>query len=190
MTPNRHYAKQQVGRKSALTIKNFWRVVTDIIRTLDSSLGNVNAADYMQDKKTKTNRGTLSSAPNSDRNLKIRHILETRTAAHHPHWSQHEKEHSLYCFFVSVCYCIFTAAARMTKRINHSARKARLINYPWINKSLQGETGAVNWVSPKDPLLSVSLSVSINSLSHSHPPPLILFPFSLQNLWEKWRTKL
>lgn len=58
-------------------------------------------------------------------------------------------------------YCISTAAAQMTKRINHTARKLRLINYPWINKSLQGETGAVNWVSPKDPLLSPSLSLTL-----------------------------
>ncbi len=54
-------------------------------------------------------------------------------------------------------YCGFTAAAEMTKRINHTARKLRLINYPWINKSLQAETGAVSWVSPKDPLRSLSL---------------------------------
>lgn len=75
-------------------------------------------------------------------------------------------------------YCIFIAAAQMTKRINHTAIKLRLINYPWINKSLQRETGAVNQLSLKDPLRSF-FSLFPFSLS---------FPIQAPEIAEKYRA--
>lgn len=66
----------------------------------------------------------------------------------------------------------------MTKRINHTAIKLRLINYPWINKSLQRETGAVNQLSLKDPLRSF-LSLFAFSLS---------FPIQAPEIAEKYRA--
>lgn len=93
-------AKQQVGRKSALTIKIFCRVVTDIIRTLGSSLGNVNAADYMQDKLKKKQIEALWLVHQTVTGIKTIRLFKTRTAAHHPTWSLHEEKPSSLQFFL------------------------------------------------------------------------------------------
>lgn len=52
---------------------------------------------------------------------------------------------------------VFSSLQQMTERIDQTGRKLRVINYPRINKLLEAETGAVNWVSPKVPLLFSSL---------------------------------